>query len=314
MEKIYLEILELIKQYDTITIFRHAHPDCDAVGAQFALKSWILDNFNTKQVYACGYEDCGQGIFPSHEEVSDEIIQNSLAIVLDCSNKERVDDLRFESAKHVIKIDHHPDLTPFGDTQLVIVKAAATCEILTYFFQYFKDYKLSITTANYLYKGILTDTICFKTSNTSAKTLESASYLAQFGIDIPSINRELFDISLDEFEFASYIRSKLICKGKSLGYIILSDDELKKYQMKPHDARNYISEIGNIKEFEIWCMFTEKEDQSGFYDGSLRSKTIPINDLARSYKGGGHANASGVKDLTYDELMELMDKLQELIK
>ena len=43
-------LLEEIKQADTITIFRHVSPDCDAVGSQFALKNWIEENFKGKHV------------------------------------------------------------------------------------------------------------------------------------------------------------------------------------------------------------------------------------------------------------------------
>ena len=34
-------LLELIREYENVTIFRHINPDCDALGSQFGLKSWI---------------------------------------------------------------------------------------------------------------------------------------------------------------------------------------------------------------------------------------------------------------------------------
>ena len=50
----YNRILQLIEEYDTITIFRHQRPDCDASGSQFGLKQWINDNYPEKKVYALG--------------------------------------------------------------------------------------------------------------------------------------------------------------------------------------------------------------------------------------------------------------------
>ncbi|MBQ4086159.1 MAG: bifunctional oligoribonuclease/PAP phosphatase NrnA, partial [Clostridia bacterium] len=37
-------ILNLIKEYDTIVIHRHSSPDGDALGSQIGLKHIILDN------------------------------------------------------------------------------------------------------------------------------------------------------------------------------------------------------------------------------------------------------------------------------
>ena len=44
------DILKLIEQYEVITIFRHIHPDCDALGSQFGLKQWISENYPDKKV------------------------------------------------------------------------------------------------------------------------------------------------------------------------------------------------------------------------------------------------------------------------
>lgn len=307
-----LKFLQLIEEYPIITIFRHSHPDCDASGSQFGLKKWIIENFPSKQVYACGKDACMQGNFPETDQIDDAVIQNSLAIVLDTGNIERVDDLRFQLAKYILKIDHHPNVTPYGNTMIVIEEAAATCEIITNLFMELPQYKVSKEIAEYLYKGLLTDTLCFKTSNTRSNTLRIASFLTQFDISIPDINRELFDISLDQFKFINYLRSRVNIDG-GLASICFSKEELNTYQITPRKARDFISEIGNIKEFEIWCIFTERLEDSGIYDGSLRSKTIPINDVATHFNGGGHRNASGVKDLSLADIDKCLKELKEKI-
>ena len=57
-------------------------------------------------------------------------------------------------------------------------------------------------------------------------------------------------------------------------------------------------------------MFTERiEDGVSYYDGSVRSKKIVINDIVQSYGGGGHKNAAGVKDLSEAQMHELIDRL-----
>ena len=50
----FKEILEKIKEFDTIIIHRHLRPDGDCIGSQFGLKYLIEDNFPEKKVYAVG--------------------------------------------------------------------------------------------------------------------------------------------------------------------------------------------------------------------------------------------------------------------
>lgn len=190
-------------------------------------------------------------------------------------------------------------------------KAAATCEILAQFFhQYQKKHPISVDTARYLYSGILTDTLCFKTNNTTSQTLQLASYLTLTGFDIAELNRSLFDIHLEDFSFGSFIREKVQIMNDSFAYCIVSIQEQIQWNKKGHDVRNFVTELGNVKEFQIWAIFTEKESENGsLYDGSLRSKTICINDIASQFKGGGHKNACGVKDLTQNELNDLLQQL-----
>ena len=50
----YSEVLAKIKEYDRIAIFRHDHPDYDALGSQMAFVHFINDNFPTKSVVYVG--------------------------------------------------------------------------------------------------------------------------------------------------------------------------------------------------------------------------------------------------------------------
>ncbi len=306
---IFDDILSKIEEYDSITLFHHEHPDCDAHGSSFGLGNWIKDNYPNKKVLFCGTEECDQGYWPELDIVTDEEIKNSLVIVTDTSDTRRIDDKRFSLGKYIIKIDHHPNLEPFGDLVYVDDEAAASCEIITDFIRYFKDKNMTKTTAEYLYKGILTDTIQFKTTSTKANTLDAAHYLATFDIDIPELNRELFDNSLKTYEFLTKMRSKVVYNNKGLAYIVLDDNELKMLNISPNVARDHVDVMGNVKDFEIWALFTEID---GTYKGSLRSKHVAVNELANKYHGGGHKNASGVNKLTRSEVESLIDELAEL--
>lgn len=306
-------LLEAIATADIITIFRHEHPDCDALGSQWGLYSWIKDNFPEKKVYALGYESTTQCDFPDSHVVSDEVIAQSTAIVLDTANTARIDDARATSAKRLIKVDHHPNREPYGDPCIVNPLAAATCEILTDFFKTFEeDYFISFDTALYLYRGILTDTLCYRTNNTTSHTIETGAYLVSKGIDVADVNRDLFDVPYAVFTFQNALRSKVTFED-GIAYAVFTKEDLAKWHMTGGQARNYIDELGHVREFEVWAIFTESDEHPGLYHGSLRSKHVIINEIAQQFNGGGHPNASGVKNLTKEDIEAILIELHKAI-
>ena len=69
---------------------------------------------------------------------------------------------------------------------------------------------------------------------------------------------------------------------------------------------------GNVNEFYTWALFVENgENEAGetLYNGSLRSRTIIINDIATRFSGGGHRRACGVKQLTKTDIQTILTLL-----
>lgn len=305
----YSKLFSIIEEYDSIVIYRHENPDVDACGSQFGMMSWIKDNYPSKKVYAVGDEVCTQRPFPALDTVTDEILEKSLALVLDTSNEPRIDSKTYQKCKYLVKVDHHPDHEPYGDYSIVLEDYAAACEILTEAFASQKDKVFSLQTAEYLYSGLLTDTLCFSTSNTTAHTLEMASILANIGVDIPALNRILFDKPLCDFRFANYIRNHVQVIENKLAYLTLTQDVFKEFNVTDKFARSFITELGHVKEFQSWILFTE--DENGKFDASIRSKTVTINDVAEKYHGGGHKNAAGANKLSKEDIDNLLKDILE---
>ena len=307
-------LLQEIEKYDSIAIYRHENPDVDACGSQFGLKTWLNNNYPEKHVYAFGEEVCTQRYFPENDIEEEDIVKNCLAISLDTANEPRMDGKYFNVAKKKIKIDHHPNREPYGDLEFVDPKYAATCEILTEFFSSCKNQVISKETAEYLYSGLLTDTLCFRTTNTTSNSLKMASILTSYDLNIAELNRTLFDQSLEDFAFGTYIRKNVDLINDKLAYVILSRDVLEDYHIDASRARSMIDELGHVKEFEIWIIFTEEMiGDEVKYSASLRSKTIPVNDVAQMFGGGGHINASGIKNLNYSRVIEILEIFKQRI-
>lgn len=303
----YEKLLNKIKEYDKITIFRHVRPDGDCIFSQQALYQFLKDNFKNKQVKCCGNEKYDLG--GRYDNVKDSFVLDSLAIVVDTATDIRCDDFRFLASKYIIKIDHHPAVSNYGDINIVHPEVSSTCELLAtiLFSKQFSKYKMSKKVCEYLYCGMLTDTLNFQTANTTASTLSIAAKLVEKAKLVPSILHEyLFDCSLDTFKKKNLIRDKLVV-SKGVGYIKLDKKQLDEIGMEPVEAKNNIDEIGSIKELNIWAFAVEN---NGGWDCSIRSKKpYIINKVASKYNGGGHANAAAVKHINASDLDNLIKDL-----
>ncbi len=301
----FKELLDTLKSYKKITLFRHANPDGDAIFSCLGFKQFINDNFPDKEIHICGNDT--YDINPYHEDVEDDFIKGSLGIVLDTANLERIDDGRINLCDKTVKIDHHPPLSNYGDLNIVSKESAACSELLTEIFcsDEFNEYEVSLKTREYLYCGILTDSMSFTTSSTTAKTLKLAGKLVGDDINVSLLNDYVFKVKLNEFEKITKLRTYLKVNNR-FGYLLLDENDLKDLDMSSSDAKNNVAEFKNVEEFNIWGVIAQNE-QTHLYDVSLRSRLgHQVNETAIRFGGGGHVNASGIKNLTYEQVKELV--------
>lgn len=309
-------ILDKIEAANTICVFRHQSPDPDALGSQFGLVNWIKETYPEKQVFAMGWHR-GQSanLFGDYETVSDEVVRNSLAIILDTANKARVDDDRFALAYDSIKIDHHPYTDQYAHYEYIDDSAASTSELICQLICTKSEQVLSTVTATYLYMGILTDTLRFSTQSTSASTLHCAAFLVNSHLNLSKINDDLFGMETNEFLFSNYIRHHAVIEDEGLVYIKLDRETLKRLNVTPGQAKEKVNELGLVRSFKIWALFIEQEEEgSVHYNGSLRSRGLTVNDIAKKYNGGGHRLAAAVKQLDEVKLESCINDLRLRIK
>lgn len=310
-------LFQNIEAYDTITIFRHISPDADALGSQFGLKQWIHDTYPDKDVYALGYENGSKTQnFPKGDNADDTVIADSLAIILDTANTSRIDDDRWKLAKHVIRIDHHIVVEDFGDEEVIEDLFGATCEILGYMLMQEKK-AVSSRCAQYLYSGLIADTLRFSISTTTPTTLHVAAYLLEAGVDVAKANEDNFSTPLKLFKYENYIRSHFHILDDRLAYIIINKEDYERFGLSFNEAKEKVFVLGGVDEFLSWALFVEKyqnEQGERIYNGSLRSKNKTINDIANRYHGGGHRFACGVKELKQDDVHRLLNELLNRVK
>ncbi|MDR1782508.1 MAG: bifunctional oligoribonuclease/PAP phosphatase NrnA [Bacilli bacterium] len=303
------EIFNKIEEYDSICIFTHQFPDPDALGSQFGLKQFILDNFNNKKVYALGKnnDSLNGTTFPRKDKVNDEVIQSSLAIVLDTANTSRIDDERYNLAREIIKIDHHPIVEQYGNINLVEVDKCATSFILANLIKN-STYTLSSIASTYFFIGIVGDTGRFLHNNTTSEVFAMASYLLDNGVDLTKSYENLYKRSVNDTKLVGYILQNYQIIGNRLAYYILEKEDYEQFDICFEKAKEHVNVLADIEGIDIWVSVVYSED-TGFYHVSIRSKHIQINDVAQAMGGGGHKFASGIKATSLARVQTILDNL-----
>lgn len=298
------DIFEAIKDFNTITIFRHVFADMDAIGSQFGLKYYLKSKYPNKVIYCLG-SDCpvSQRNNVHMDIVDDNVIESSLAIVLDTSNAARIDDERYKLAKKSIRVDHHVQVETICDEEWIDDKASATCELLAL---YLKDQKASIPeeSALMLYLGLTADNIRFTTNNVRPATFDAAKYLFEQGVDVTKVEQLNFSKSMSDYKYETIVRNHTTLHNKFF-YSILECEDYESLGLSFTDAKDKVYCLAGIENVEIWALFTRMEDRI-HYSASLRSRNIPIRDVAADFGGGGHECASGIKNLTRDQVNQII--------
>ena len=307
-KKSYKERLKQIKKYNTIVIARHVGADPDALASQIALKDIIVNNFPLKKVYVVGMPASRFKYLGTLDKLTDEMYENSLLIVTDTPDKKRVDGVDTTRFSKTIKIDHHPFVEKYCDIECINDKASSASQIIIDF-AFSMKLKITKEAAEKLYIGIVADTNRFLFSYTTPNTFDLVSKLIkETDINFTSLYDNLYLRSLKELKFQSYIINNMIVTENKFGYIKLTDDVLKKFDVDAATAGNMVNNFNYIEDFVSWAVFTEDKNND-FIRGSIRSRGPIINDVAAKFGGGGHKLASGVRLKNFEEVDKLVEAL-----
>lgn len=308
-------LLNAIKRYDRIAIFRHIKPDYDALGSQFGLATWIKDNFPEKEVKLLGdnHVTFTPRLFPEMDSVNDEWFKGSfLAIVLDVGNTSRIADPRYKKAKFIIKIDHHPLVESFANIEIVNTKGAAASENIVNAILNFKgNYTLSKDAASYFYIGLVGDSGRFQYSSTSEHTFAIAGHLLKSNIELSKIYQNMYLKHIDDLCVTGYILNHFNVSPKGVAYYILDAKVQEELKITTERGKENVNLFANIEGINVWCSITE-DVKDRCWRISIRSKEKAINGVAAMFEGGGHAQASGAKIDTLDDLPRFIGELEKL--
>lgn len=307
----YNDVINKIKEYDTIVIARHIGVDPDALCSQLALRDSILLTYPNKKVIAIG---TGSSKFLSFGKLDRlEKVENALLIITDTPDKRRVDSLDFSQGSFSIKIDHHPFIDEFCDMEIIEDDKTSTCEIILNMI-FSTELQCNDSIAELLYMGIVSDSNRFLFNSCSSSTFLSVSKLLDhYSIDLSRVYEKLYLRPLNEIRLEGYISLNMNVTQNGLGYVIISDDVINQFDVDSASAGNMINNYNYIKEVLVWATITEDVKNSQ-YRVSIRSRGPEINKIAESHHGGGHKYACGVKTKTLDGALAIMKDLDLLLQ
>lgn len=294
MNKEIKEIFKLIKKYDTITIYGHINPDGDCFGSSLALRELIKLNFPKKRVYSLA------GTLPQLEKrlttqdtLEDEnIIKDSLAILLDVSETERVSDQRVLLAKQIIKIDHHIENKPFYGIKWVDEGAIACCQQIAEL-AFTCHLKMNKLIAELLYLGICTDSGRFRYAPTNSKTHRIIAKLLDLGAETDSIFKILYLADEAYVKYQALLVSKFKRTKHNVVYCFADVPDYQQFGLSFDQISKNVNVIGNIRGCPAWILFTRSPEN--FIRVEFRSHKINVQQIAKKYGGGGHLHAAGAR-------------------
>ena len=286
------QILQTVRQYDTIIIHRHSRPDGDAMGSQLGLKHILKENFPEKTVWAVGDDPRFFGFMEGAvmDEIPDSAYQGALAFILDSGAAHLISDDRYTLAEKTVRIDHHIFTGQIADLEVIDTSFESCCGLIAEFARE-SELKLTPLAAKSLYTGMVTDSGRFRYDGTTARTFRLAAFLMEQNFDTNELFRGLYADDLSSKQLKAKFLLKIQVTQEGVAYIYTTAEEFAELNTDVFTvSRGMTNTMADLRGVDIWVNFTEC-DRGVLCE--IRSSRYNINPIAVKYGGGGHAKASG---------------------
>jgi bifunctional oligoribonuclease and PAP phosphatase NrnA len=276
----------------------HREPDGDAIGSLLGL-GWLLRAQGKHVTLACQDPAPADVTFlPGVEDITTHGPDpaDDLLVALDAGDLGRLGDLVTPAAWAAVPslvVDHHASNTGFGTVNVIDASAASTAELVVRLADALGA-PLDDRVATCLLAGIVTDTIGFRTPNTTGATLAVAQRLMAAGAPLAEITQQVFyRRPLPALRLAGRAVEHLELRGRC-GVTGLSQGDLAELHAPVAEARGIASFLAGARELDVVAVLTERDD--GTVDVSLRSRPgVNLVPVAMALGGGGHPQAAGAR-------------------
>ena len=297
---------EVISAAKKIFLTTHENPDGDGLGSEVALYHHLIEIGKEVKIINCSptpeiydFLNLDNCIETFKQSSHLEWIKNTdLAIVFDVGDFKRVREIKSLINEYdipVMNIDHHPHPDNHGFSyNIVDIKSAATGCMVRSYLKEARKRPLTKQMCDGIYTAVMTDTGCFKYSNTDTYCHSIAIECLEKGVDSNFIYQKIYENSSKTRisvlgEMISNIKYDL---DGQFAWSVVSNDTMEKYQANKNDLDGFPDFIRSIQGVEV--AFVIYEVSNDICRINFRSKgKFTVNNIAKFFGGGGHAFASG---------------------
>jgi len=295
MKDLQKKIKARIQAAQRVLVTSHVRPDGDAIGSSLALGLALLDTGEQVQVVLADGLPAGFEHLPGAVMVLTKADGGfDLIVSVDWFDLKRIGAALDGYRAPDIIIDHHVTNEAFGTLNLVEPEAVATASVLM---RHMHTWGLEITApiAANLITGLVTDTLGFRTSNTTPESLRQVADLMEIGADLSTLYyRSLVRRTFVEAKYWGAGLSSLE-RADGIVWATLTVADRKAAGYTGNDDGDLINIVSSIDDAEVAIMFVEQDAITIKVSWRGLRPHVDVSQIARQFEGGGHLAASGAE-------------------
>lgn len=320
----YEDFKQFITNKTHLCVIQAENPDGDSLGSALSIEA-LLPNKQISQFCPVNIPKYLR-YFQDWSKISNEIdYQAEGYIIVDTAAKillsKLLDDLTIKNllyTKPVFVIDHHETLDDLDFPHQSIIELLPSCTNLIYKIATELNISISKTAAEYLFQGLLSDTLGLTSAGVTSDTFRLAAELEDYGADISILEEKRKEFMKKSPRILSY-KADLIKRidyslDGQLSTIHIPWEEIQEYSDEYNPNVLILEEMKMVEGVKVAIAIKTYPD--GKLTGKIRS-SLPIADkIAGFFGGGGHPFAAGFRtyDTSYQEILhELISCCLKLI-
>ncbi len=281
-----------------VALIAHVSPDGDTVGATLALRLAFLSLGKAVDVVCDGEVSGSLSYLPGVDcflkpEQTDGLYDTVIAV--DVSDHKLLGKAAemFDCAPVKMVIDHHATNAGYGDYNYIHGDECSCC-VLAYEVSEALGVEMTKDIGTCLMTGMSTDTGHFMYPYTTPLAFEVAAKLLRLGVDISYITRVLYRTQSKasvRLTRIAYRNMRFELDGQ-VGVIELTQDDMNEAGADYGQTSGLVNKALEVEGVRMAILATQREDGVKL---SLRAvEPDTVNDIAKQFGGGGHAQAAGV--------------------
>jgi phosphoesterase RecJ-like protein len=282
----------------------HVSPDGDCLGCSLALAHMLNRHGHECTVVSADPIPTIYSVFlPDARAALDRVFVGATPrggppdaiVALDCSDPARLGSVYtankalFERLP-ILNIDHHSTNLRFGDVNILDTTAAAAAEQIATLLEALET-PPDEAAANWLLLGLVTDTLGFRTSGTTPRSLRIGAALMEAGGQLyPIVEQAFHTRPLSTVLLWSRALAGVRTDGRTI-WATVSRQMLQETGGKEEELEGLVSWLAGVDTIKVAALLKERGDGTRV---SLRSRPgVNVATIAARFGGGGHPQAAG---------------------